>query len=144
MTRINVIPVNELCDEHLRAEHREIVRIPKAVIEKHYKIDGIPSEYTVRTEDNPDGGQGHVKFFYDKLLFLENRFKELCREMKKRKFKCNEEYPKGFINRRLKNGYEPNGKAIKLNKQRLRERFPKNAHYYGVKIENEQNFSYWK
>ncbi|HGJ5874346.1 MAG TPA: pyrimidine dimer DNA glycosylase/endonuclease V [Arsenophonus apicola] len=28
MTRINVIPPNELCDQHLLAEHRELTRIP--------------------------------------------------------------------------------------------------------------------
>jgi hypothetical protein len=32
MTRINLIPVEELTDQHLLAEHREIKRIPNAVI----------------------------------------------------------------------------------------------------------------
>ena len=31
MTRINLIPPKELCDQHLLAEFRELTRIPNAV-----------------------------------------------------------------------------------------------------------------
>jgi len=31
MTRINLIPVSELTDEHLLAEHRELKRIPNLI-----------------------------------------------------------------------------------------------------------------
>lgn len=30
MTRINLVPPEELCDQHLLAEHRELTRIPNA------------------------------------------------------------------------------------------------------------------
>lgn len=46
MTRINVIPVEQLTDQHLRAELREITRIPSCVVNGKFKLDGkYPKEY---------------------------------------------------------------------------------------------------
>jgi hypothetical protein len=39
MTRINLIPVNELTDQHLLAEHREIKRIPNVILSGRYNLD---------------------------------------------------------------------------------------------------------
>ena len=38
MTRINLVPPAELCDQHLLAEHRELTRIPNAVARGHYSL----------------------------------------------------------------------------------------------------------
>ena len=38
MTRINLVPPTELCDQHLLAEHRELTRIPNAVAKGKYSI----------------------------------------------------------------------------------------------------------
>lgn len=70
MTRINCgIPPCELEREHLIAEHREIKRIPNCVGKGRYNMKGQPSVFTL--------GEGHVKFFYDKLGYLKQRYEEL-------------------------------------------------------------------
>ena len=73
MTRINVnIRVKELCREHLLAEHREIKRTPNKVGNGKYSLIGQPKEFCL--------GTGHEKFFYDKLLYLKNRYEKLYKE----------------------------------------------------------------
>ena len=70
MTRINVgVLPKELHDKHLIAEHREIKRIPNTIRNGRFKLDGQPSEFKL--------GKGHVKFFYDKLMYLKNRYERL-------------------------------------------------------------------
>lgn len=61
MTRINLgVPVRNLTDEHLLAEHREIKRIPNAylVALRSGSIDKVPKKFCL--------GRGHVLFFIDK------------------------------------------------------------------------------
>lgn len=80
MTRINVgVPPRELSDKHLLAEHREIKRIPNMVYSGRAILKDIPKEFTL--------GKGHVKFFYDKLLYLRTRYMELYHECLLRGFK---------------------------------------------------------
>lgn len=80
MTRINVgVFPRELSDRHLLAEHREIKRIPNNIRSGKFNMNGIPKEFTL--------GTGHVKFFYDKLLYLRKRYKRIYAECCKRKFK---------------------------------------------------------
>lgn len=79
MTRINCIPVNELHQKHLIAEYRELPRVfslVKSNIEKNKPMSDIPKNYTM--------GTGHVKFFYNKLDYLQKRFSQLISEMLKR------------------------------------------------------------
>jgi hypothetical protein len=86
MTRINIVPVEELCDQHLFAEWRELTRIPNGIISGKLKIviEDIPKEYTVRTQDRPEGGKGHMKFFYNKMEFLYNRYRSILKELEER------------------------------------------------------------
>ena len=79
MTRINLVPVEELSDQHLLAEHREIKRIPNMILKGKYNLDNIPKKFTL--------GKGHVKFFYNKLSWLHDRYYELHLECLYRHFK---------------------------------------------------------
>tara|TARA_R110002012_G_scaffold314219_3_gene526685 strand:- start:279 stop:638 length:360 start_codon:yes stop_codon:yes gene_type:complete len=80
MTRINVgLLPSELSDKHLMAEHREIKRIPNCIKKGRYNLDGIPDTFRL--------GAGHVKFFYNKLKYLHNRYNSLYDECIKRGFK---------------------------------------------------------
>ena len=73
MTRINAgFPVKKLTDKHLLAEHREIKRIPNTIKSGKAKFENIPQNFTL--------GAGHVKFFYDKLGYLKERYLEIHRE----------------------------------------------------------------
>jgi deoxyribonuclease (pyrimidine dimer) len=137
MTRINVVPVKELCDEHLRAEFREITRIPSAIRKGKYSLDGMPKSYTVRTEDNPAGGVGHVKFFYDKILFLEKRYYQLVMEMQERGFSRMYGWVDHCCPKELYNDYQPTPEAIELNRKRIKERTPKICHYKRERVNNE-------
>ena len=78
MTRCNLIPVEELSDQHLLAEHREIKRIPNVIVSGKYSLTNIPDNYTM--------GEGHVKFFYNKLAWLIVRYAQLHGECFKRGF----------------------------------------------------------
>ena len=67
MTRINVgIHPSELPIKMLIAEHREIKRIPNCIKSGRYSLTDIPANFTL--------GQGHVKFFYNKLAYLRKRY----------------------------------------------------------------------
>lgn len=81
MTRINLgIPVRNLTDEHLLAEHREIKRIPesyKASI-RSGSINRIPNKFCL--------GKGHVLYFVDKPAYTFRRYLQLYRECLRRGF----------------------------------------------------------
>jgi len=84
MTRINLVHVQDLADQHLFAEWREIKMIVPAAkrslcakpVSKIY--EKICPVYTLNT--------GHVTFFYNKLTFLNDRFDELTQELLQRGF----------------------------------------------------------
>ena len=79
MTRVNAgIHPSELCDKHLLAEHREIKRIPNIVKSGKADLSSIPTEFSL--------GKGHVRFFYNKLLYLKKRYIEIYQESKRRGF----------------------------------------------------------
>jgi hypothetical protein len=116
MTRINAgIPPRDLSDKHLLAEHREIKRIPNAITSGKGKLENLPTEFTL--------GTGHVRFFYDKQLYLFDRYHDLYVECVRRKFNVTsfhaawEDTPKA-----LWNDWTPTAEAIALIKQRIKER----------------------
>lgn len=77
MTRINagVHPV-ELPGKLLLTEHREIIRIPNAISSGRAKLVNIPPTFRL--------GEGHVKFFYDKIRYLRQRYLVIHNECKQR------------------------------------------------------------
>lgn len=134
MTRINTVDPIELCDQHLLAEFRELPRIPNAILKGRIKHHDIPQKYTVRTESNPAGGKGHVKFFIDKLDFLYWRYMGLYKELSKRGFKPKNKWPYDIADIKyaeLWGTWKPDQEAIELNRKRIRERMPANPRYAG-------------
>lgn len=127
MTRINVIDTSLLTDQHLRAELREITRIPNTIVSGKAKLDGnYPKNYTL--------GTGHVKFFYPRLEWLKNRHQALLQECEKRGFKANNFWPDN-VPERLMRDWQPTEEALKINVERVLQRFPKNAKMFGKDIE---------
>ncbi len=122
MTRINVVPPSELSRQHLVAEYREITRLPGNLQtsltrkSKPFDLSEIPPEYTL--------GKGHVKFFYDKMLFLKKRFESLVYEMLHRGYEPKHTDSTIFVidNETFYNDYEPTEQAIEINRQRIKER----------------------
>jgi len=138
MTRINLVPPAELCDQHLIAEWRELTRIPNGIVSGKYKVDlkEIPKQYTVRTNDNPAGGKGHMKFFFDKLYFLFKRYEAIRAELEQRGMPRKSMWPDtdAYASHRLLWGilwsdYKPTPQAIMLNRKRIRETFPNKPRY---------------
>ena len=84
MTRINLVEVERLTDQHLFAEYREITRIfslVKQACDKYSQdkiLAKIPPTFRLNT--------GHVLFFYNKLGFIERRYFALRDELCRRKF----------------------------------------------------------
>ena len=119
MTRINVaIPPEELNTRHLLAEHRELKRIPNVVSRGRYNLKNTPKEFTL--------GKGHVAFFYDKLLYLKNRYEELYKECKNRNFNVSY-YGNAWDNipDHLMNDYTPTEHDEHIIRQRIKEKLDK-------------------
>lgn len=122
MTRINLIDPSLLSQKMLCAEYREVMRLPgnlRASLNrksKPFSKSEISSEYLL--------GPGHVKFFFDKMLFIEKRFISLVNEMINRGYKPNFTDPSIFQDCSVEyyNDYTPTPKAIEINKQRIKER----------------------
>lgn len=126
MTRINVIPAEQLSNKHLVAEYNEITRVfhlvkvavSKGRIPDHYPI---PEDYVM--------GKGHVIFFYNKLKFIERRYSVLFNEMRRRGME-----PNGLLHnvKRIAahneipriwwGDYSPTPEALKLNRERIEEK----------------------
>lgn len=72
-------------------------------------------------------GSGHVKFFYDKCMWLLRRQQSLIIEMRSRGYDPKFTYPNDLINgisEEWLGDWEPTAEAIELNRQRIRERSP--------------------
>ena len=138
MTRINVVPPAEICDQQLIAEWCELTRIPNGIVAGKYAIDlsQIPKQYTVRTSDNPDGGKGHMKFFFNKLKYLFERYESIRDELAQRGYERRSMWPVDFDFSAigLWGDYVPTSEAKKLNRKRIAEMFPAKARYAGERL----------
>jgi deoxyribonuclease (pyrimidine dimer) len=77
MTRINAsIQPFELSNSMLFAEYREVKRIPNTIKSGKAVLKDIPKQFKLE--------KNHVKFFYDKILYLKRRSDALYIECLKR------------------------------------------------------------
>lgn len=132
MTRVNTLHPRVLTNEHLVVELRELSRIPNAIAEGRAIVNNLPRKYTM--------GEGHVKFFYDKLLFIKFRHDALRLEYKKRTGK---DYSfkidlKGCP-RELCNNWTPDKEACLVNYGRLEEKLynRKRAYHFNSTVIND-------
>lgn len=116
MTRINVIPVCELSDQHLIAEYRELPRVLKQTI----NVKDAPKEYCL--------GKGHVKWAKCHELFLVKRQMDIIREMRFRNFHIS--YGQLFDLSHFDGDYMPTIDAIKVNRDRIKEKIGKKPDWY--------------
>ena len=116
VTRINVGYAPEMLNtKMLIAEHREIKRIPNMVKSGKAKIQGIPENFTL--------GSGHVKFFYNKLGYLLERYKAVYSECIKRGYNV-QDYSDAWegIPKELMGFYKENIKDSLLIQNRIAEK----------------------
>lgn len=122
MTRINLVPPSELCDQHLLAEHRELTRIPNQVAKGKFSLIGQPADYKL--------GEGHVRFFFDKLLFLQKRYQLLHEECLARGFNVQNRWAENLpTSPELWRDYTPTDTALAANRARIAERMPAKARF---------------
>lgn len=116
MTRINVGYSPQLLSrQHLLAEHREMKRIPNTVASGKAIIKDIPDTFRL--------GAGHVKFFYNKLGYLLERYKEVYQECQRRGFNVqNYESAWSGVPSHLMGSYTPTPEDTKIISERINER----------------------
>ena len=131
--RINAgIPVQDLSDEHLRAEEAEIAMIPGFYNRVWSGKSQIPIQFTL--------GTGHISFFMNKKTWTLERYKKLHEECIKREFngikdksnRWNTWNPKEDIN------YVPSNRDSLIVKERIISKLNNSTgrfHYYRKKIE---------
>ena len=114
------IPPKNLTRQHLIAEHREIKRIPNVISKGKYNLKNQPKEFTL--------GTGHVKFFYDKLGYLKQRYEEIYSECRERGYNVTY-YGDAWDNvpKHLMGEYTPTERDIEIITQRINERLNEKA-----------------
>ena len=133
MTRINIIPPKELTDQHLIAEIHEINQLSGSYtrsLNSKNGIKSIPSKFTLNT--------GHVTYFYNKGMYLHNRFNELKTEAINRGFNIQANFQNAWQNTPENyNDWTPDEDAFKIIKERITNKInykPNFYRYYGTKI----------
>ena len=130
MTRINLVPPKELTDQHLVAEYREIFMVgsslQRSIASKNWskRLANLPERFTLNA--------GHVKFFYNKGLYLDKRYHQLVHEMKRRgmdpdpnrQFKA-EQWPD-----ELWNDWKPSPRDKQIIRERIKERISEKPGWY--------------
>ncbi|APU01833.1 endonuclease [Aeromonas phage L9-6] len=136
MTRINLEHPSLLCNAHLVGEWYENPRVASILLKKNGRTGKIPMRFTVRTNKNPDGGRGHVTFFYNKLAWLRDRYLMLMDEMTKRGYSPTDNWKVEIFfpeYTHLFGGWAPTEADISLSRTRIAEMIPEKH-----KLTNEQ------
>ena len=142
MTRINIIPPSELADQHLVAEYREIFMVgsslQRSLVSPHWvkTLNNLPITFTLNT--------GHVKFFYNKGLYLEKRYNSIINEMKYRAMKPDPErvWKREQWPDELYNDWTPRSNDLNIIRERLQERINQKPKWYRwTKHKNETTYT---
>ena len=129
MTRINIIQPEELTDQHLIAEYREITMVPASLKRTlASKVGFVPS----KIKDTFTLNTGHVYFFYDKGKYLNDRYDALVQEMKDRGFSPdpNRKFPKEVFPEHLYNDWMPTLEEQKIVRERIALRISAKPEWY--------------
>ncbi len=128
MTRINILPVEELTDQHLMAEYREIFMIgsalQKSLSSPNWDKKRIPKKLTL--------GTGHVMFFYDKGQYLYKRYQQIQTQLNKRNYNLDAsrlfkvtQFPTDYYN-----DWTPTDRDRAVIRERIEERIKQKPHWY--------------
>ena len=126
MTRINLVPVEELSDQHLIAEYHELPRVAKQKI----SIKGAPDKYCL--------GKNHMKWARKHLLFTIWRYRDICDEMYHRGFAVNYPYDEfrdfcldsPIVSEFAWLDYNPTEDDVALSRNRLIEKYRMRPNWY--------------
>jgi hypothetical protein len=117
MTRINCVPPEELCRQHLLAEYRELPRVFRLAERAVGRPTAIPPAYTL--------GKGHVTFFYNKLGYCRERWRALRAEMLARGYApAYDAPPRVRVPAEWQQDWTPDPVALQINRERIAARMP--------------------
>lgn len=130
MTRINLVPISELADQHLVAEYREIFMVGSS-LQRSLKSpnwrktkNSLPKDFTLN--------KGHVKFFYNKGKYLYNRYLDLVEEMKSRGMSPDpnrifkrEQWPDDLFQ-----DWSPTDRDLLIIRERIKEKIQQKPNWY--------------
>lgn len=127
MTRINLVDPVELTDNHLIAEYREIrllcSNLQRTLKSKHgFQERKVPKEFTLNS--------GHVYFFYDKGLYLHKRYNNIRKEMERRGFKSQHDFPVEKWPPFLYNDWVPSERDKNVVRERIALRISERPNWY--------------
>ena len=137
MTRINIVPVEELFDQHLIAEYREITMVPAALNRTLKSKKGFDEKFINRIYTL---NKGHVYFFYNKGKYLNKRYQAIIKEMQLRGFRpnLNRKFPKQvFIENNLYNDWQPTIEDLKIIRKRIKIKLKQKPYWYKKTTYNE-------
>lgn len=118
-----------LTDQHLIAEYRELFMILGQLKAKNFKIKYIPIKLSL--------GTGYMSFWYDKLLYVQNRHNNIIVEMDNRSFRSQYKFDLTGVPQNLINDWNPSLNDSYLLRARVIERImqkPDWYRYYGQNI----------
>lgn len=121
MVRVNIINPKLLADQHLLAEHLEIIMLVQYA-KKHPSVENIPLRYCL--------GKGHILFFKNKIKYLQKRDKALQVEMKRRDFKPKTGLSVKGVSGKLLKDWKPLPGDSGIIKKRLLWKIRKKPGYY--------------
>lgn len=121
MVRINLINPRKLSDQHLIAEYLEIMMLV-GYVKSYPCLTGVPESYRL--------GEGHIKFFKDKLLYLKNRHELIKQEMKKRGFVTNKNLSLAGFGKKYCNDWKPCSCDFELIKCRIKTKIKMRPNFY--------------
>ena len=132
MTRINLVDPRDLTSRHLVAEYKEItqfIHLIKKRIDDNKPFDDTPLQYTLNG--------GHCRFFYDKGVYIRNRFISLYDEIVNRGMNTDKEKYLSRLNRiesayreDLMNDYSPSRRDYHVAIDRISSRISEKPHLY--------------
>lgn len=126
MVRVNIIEPSALADQHLGAEYVEILMLEGYIL-KHPEPTGIPLSYKL--------GAGHIKFFKNKLTYLQKRHNLIKLEMTERNFKPEKSLNLDRFSSVLHNDWSPSDRDVSIIKQRIKEKILMKPDWYRYKGE---------
>ncbi len=121
MVRINLMKPVYLLDQHLIAEYNEILML-LGYVRLYPKINDIPQNFLL--------GKGHIKFFKNKLKYLQNRHNQLKQEMIKRSYNPKITIDLNEFNPVLCNDWKPENKDLDIIKERIYSKIKLKPEYY--------------
>ena len=127
MTRINIIPPNELTDQHLVAEYKEIRQLVGGLQRTLNSKNGfqekkVPEQFTLN--------EGHCYFFYDKGAYIHVRYNRVRSEMIDRGFEPKHKFPLEKWPVELYGDWSPTKRDMDIVRERIALRISERPNWY--------------